>query len=186
VIQAGNVFLIGFSGSGKSTVCIQLAHLLKAAFFDTDALIEKRERRTITEIFADDGERRFRQLEFREVTNLLHGKRRRKVIALGGGALTNPVTRKVVLSNGIIVYLSCSVREIYRRMKGMTDRPLLNVTPRDGETLRDAHFRRIHRMLDRRQPQYRQADLVYSTTNKQPGQAARDIYRILKNRYGFC
>jgi len=162
-----------------------LARSLKANFVDTDSIIEKREGRTIDDIFRIDGEKRFRELERDVVASLVNKRRRRMVIALGGGAFSNRVVRDSIKQAGLVVYLSCTVREIYRRLSGKTNRPLMNVKPAAGETSREARLRRIHNLLNRRLAHYRQADVTFATTGKTPRQVVSEIRKVLKARYGY-
>jgi shikimate kinase len=178
MLSTKNIFLIGFSGSGKSTVGPLLAERLKARFVDIDALVEKRAGKTIANIFARQGEAAFRRME-RDAIGSLSKSRRRTVVALGGGAFENRSTRKLVSGLGRVVYLSCSQRELYRRLRLASDRPLLEVKPAKGQTLRQARQLAIAKLLDMRQANYRRADLVLSTTAKTPRQAAAELHRLL-------
>lgn len=170
-----HIFLVGFSGSGKSMLGPRLARLLKARFYDTDTLIEKRCGKSIAQIFYDDGEAAFRRLESHVIGELLNHSRSRMVMALGGGAFQSRKNRDVVRQHGIVVYLSCSVKEIYRRMKDKTDRPLLRILPAKGETLRKAVIMRIKNLLNQRREGYALADIRVSTTNKSVDDALREL-----------
>lgn len=170
------IYLIGFSGSGKSTVGPILAKKLKARFVDTDSLIEKEAKRTIAEIFSKSGESLFRRLEARTIKRLL-SVRGRWVISLGGGAFASPANRKVLAGSGPVIFLSCSAAELYRRIKDKTDRPLVG-------GLRSEKLARIKSLLDRRLKSYQLADLRVSTTKRRPAETVRAIVKILKERYG--
>ena len=175
-----HIFLVGFSGSGKSTVGSRLARLLKAEFYDTDVLIEQRCGKPIDRIFSDDGEDAFRRLESQVINELINRNEPRMVIALGAGAFDRRKNRIIVKRHGIVVYLSCSVREIYRRLKEKTDRPLLRVSPAKGETHRQAVVRRIKVVLDKRRLAYAQADVRISTTNKSINETVKQLYRRIR------
>jgi len=163
----GRVFLIGFSGSGKSTVGPLLAQKLGYSFIDTDESVARKERMSIPEIFAEKGERYFRRLEEAAIRAAV-AKSRRAVISLGGGALLRSNVRRLVQQEGTVVYLSCSAREVHRRLQTATDRPLLlNKGPRSE---------RIAALVTARRPIYvRVADVIVSTTRHTPKVVAATI-----------
>jgi shikimate kinase len=177
VTQKKHIFLIGFSGSGKSTLGPQLARRLKAKFYDIDTMIEKRCGKSIAQIFDDDGEDVFRRLESQTIIELLKYGKSRMVIALGGGALQRRKNRDAVKRNGLVVYLSCSVGQIYRRVKDKADRPLLRVNPAKEKTTRQAVIRRIKDLLEQRKPIYAQADIKVSTTSKSVAETLKELQR---------
>jgi len=176
-----HIVLIGFSGSGKSTIGPLLAARLKRRFIDIDQRIEVDTGLTIAEIFSRRGERLFRRQEIRTVTEVLKG-RRSAVVALGGGAFESREIRKIARERGLVVYLSCSRREIYRRLKDKQDRPLLDLTPSHGQTVREARLARIGALLKKRLANYRTADLVISTTGKSPALATRQLLKQVGRR----
>jgi shikimate kinase len=119
--------LVGPPGSGKSTVGALLAERLGLTLRDTDTDIERTTGRTIPEIFVDDGEARFRELEanaVREAVTTHDG-----VLSLGGGAVINAATR-ALLTGLPVVFLDVAVGEAIRRVGLDTARPLLAVNPR--------------------------------------------------------
>ncbi len=183
MVPKRHIYLIGFSGCGKSTVGPLLARELSREFVDTDSLVEARRRRTISDIFADGGEVAFRKLE----TDLLAevaADASPKVIALGGGATTVPRNRHLIKSSGISVFLSCSIRELERRLRTADDRPLL-VDAEDGVSLpsRQARFKRIGTLLGKRRAVYHQADLTVATTNRSPQQTVDMVIEKLRRKY---
>lgn len=127
------VLLCGFMGCGKTSVGQALSFRLKWEFLDTDAMIEKREGRKIPEIFAQDGEAAFRQMEAQTAASL--GRRRNTVISTGGGFLMQPETVKALRENGggfeAIVFLDCSFETCYRRIQ-TSDRPLVRNNTKEG------------------------------------------------------
>lgn len=141
-----NLVLIGFMGSGKSSVGRMLARRLRFQFLDTDALIEERARMPITEIFSRCGEERFREKETTTLESLLGVSRH--VLATGGGIVTQPRNLPLLKQLGWVVLLQADPDEIYRRVARNRDRPLLHV--RDPRA-------RVHEMLAIRQPLYEQA-----------------------------
>lgn len=179
---AANIFLIGFSGSGKTVTGKLLSRNFRRAFVDTDKRIEKRHKMSIPEIFARLGEQKFRKMESETIANLINEKRARKrVVALGGGSFLLADNRRMISSAGIVVWLSCSRQEIYRRLSSLHDRPLLAVVPISGETVRQARLKRIAKLLRQREYHYRTADLRVSTSNRSPVNVARLIELKLGN-----
>ena len=138
-----NIILIGFMGSGKSTVGRMLAKRLRFQFIDTDRLLEERCRMTIKDMFAKHGETVFRERETATLESL-HGVRRH-ILATGGGIVTQPRNAPILRSLGWVVQLSADPDELYARVAKSTDRPLLQTeNPRE----------RVHQMLAERQPMY--------------------------------
>lgn len=118
-----NIVLTGFMGTGKSTVGRLLAYQLGLTFVDTDSLIVQRDGRTIPDIFAQDGEVAFRQLETAVAEDL--GEQSDLVIATGGGLMLNPVNVAALTGNGRVFCLAASPDEILRRVGSESGRPLL-------------------------------------------------------------
>lgn len=122
-----HIVLIGFMGSGKSTMGKLIANKLNCPFVDTDHYIEKKEGRSISEIFADDGEEYFRNLETEIVKELLWRKEK-TVIAMGGGTPLKEENRELLRkTDAYVIFLKVTGREAYERLKGDTQRPLLQV-----------------------------------------------------------
>ncbi|MFT8394900.1 shikimate kinase [Propionibacterium sp.] len=120
-VGAAQVVLVGPPGVGKSSVGQALAARHGLAFVDADRFLEEREGRAVTEIFASQGEAGFRALELEVTRELLE---RDGIVALGGGAVTNPAVRDL-LSGHQVVWLDMSVEEGVRRIADSTHRPLL-------------------------------------------------------------
>ena len=178
---ARHIFLIGFSGSGKSTVGRALTRRLSVKFFDTDDLIEKRLGKSVRAIFTTEGEAGFRAAESEIIADLAK-RTRPAVIALGGGAFQNPANRRLLAGRGEVVYLRCSQREIYRRIGRMTDRPMLNIKPRPRQTPRQAIRRAIRALLTARKKNYERADIIVSTTQKSIGKTVSEIMQKVTSR----
>ena len=153
--DVGNIFLIGFMGSGKTTVGRLLAQLLGWDFVDLDENIERRESMSIERIFEVQGEAYFRDLELRVLKDIA-GKSR-AVVALGGGTPTHDATWPLLRRHGIVVYLSCRAEELYRRLQHDENRPLLRRVPPEQRRLH------IQQLLLQREPYYRRAGLVLDT-----------------------
>jgi len=175
------VFIIGFSGSGKTSVGQILARYLHGRFVDLDELIEKQQLQSIADIFRERGEPFFRHLEQGAFEQSVRNARGTTVIALGGGAFENPAIRRRSSENGTTVYLSCAARELYRRLRTCRDRPLLEVKPKTGETHAKARRRKIAELLSKRLPNYRRADIICSSTRRTPAQAARLVAHRLES-----
>ena len=142
-----HIILIGFMGSGKSTLGKILAGKLDCPFIDTDHYIEKKEGRKITDIFADDGEEYFRNLETEVLKELLESKER-KVLSLGGGTPLREENQALIKEGGYSVFLKITPQEAYNRLKGDKKRPLLQVEdPKE----------RIKQLLTVRNPIYEMA-----------------------------
>jgi shikimate kinase len=124
--------LVGPPGSGKTTVGTLLAHRLGVAFRDTDADVERVAGKTVADVFVEDGEPRFRELEREAVTTALaeHGG----VLALGGGAVMDPLTQGALegyaAAGGVVVFLDVSLAHAAPRVGLNRSRPLLLGNPR--------------------------------------------------------
>jgi shikimate kinase len=167
-------------GSGKSTVGPILANTLGYTYCDLDAVIELRTGATIAALFRDRGEAEFRTLELENFRN--ESGAERVVIALGGGALTDPETMAHAKATGVLVYLQTPLDDIMLRLGKKTDRPLLLATdgaPLDDRALRD----RVRALLAAREPAYLTADIIVSTAGGNLGrtvdQIARELSRFL-------
>jgi shikimate kinase len=123
------IVLIGAPGSGKSTIGVALASHLQWPFIDTDALIELKESKKITDLFVDNGEEYFRGVEFETLKEVLQEET--AVISLGGGAPISIEAQDCISSSGsIIVFLDVSLATAAPRVGFNRDRPLLLGNPR--------------------------------------------------------
>ncbi len=120
-----NIVLVGFMGSGKTTVGKRLSMAVRREFIDMDDFIEKREGMTINEIFAQKGEPYFRSLEKELCTRFAAGGG--KVIATGGGVIKDPENVRNLKKGGIIFYLKSTPEKIADNLKNDNSRPLLAV-----------------------------------------------------------
>ena len=120
-----NIALIGFMGSGKTTVGRQLAKALEMKFVDIDKIISMREGKSIPEIFKEKGETYFRKLENQIVKE--ESEENNVVISTGGGVIIDNTNIKNLKETSFVVYLDCTLECIYNRVKRRRNRPLLNV-----------------------------------------------------------
>lgn len=157
-----NIVLVGFMGTGKSTVGRRLGKLLGREFIDTDVEIERLTGMTVSEIFRRHGETRFRSEERLLVKRLSDQKG--YVIATGGGTVLNPENWQDLAQSGTIIGLYAPLDEIYKRIGYRNDRPLLR-----GDRLE------VEQLWARRQPIYNQADWTIDTTNKGIDEVVQEI-----------
>lgn len=121
------VFLSGPMGAGKSTAAALCARRFGFSVVDLDRRIEQAEGRPVAAIFREDGERAFRAIERREAMALI-AERDDVVVALGGGTVADPSTRRALLDAGVVVTLRAGVDELVRRVGADDGRPLLHAT----------------------------------------------------------
>ena len=176
-----NIILVGFMASGKTSVGRALAQSLSGSaalrsaegwtFIDADDVIVERAGKPIHQIFSEDGEPAFRELESRVIADLCAGER--QVIASGGGAFMDPQNRDVMLAGGRVFFLSASPADILQRVRaedtGGPIRPLLAVE--DPEA-------RIAELLSQRTPAYTQAHHTVETDALTPEEVAERIIGI--------
>ncbi len=165
-----NITLIGFMGSGKTTIATRLADRLKMRYVSTDGLIEKREKRTINEIFTASGESYFRDVEsdvVREVSGTDGA-----VIDAGGGAVIRDENIANFKSGGVVICLTADEKAIMARTKRYKHRPLLNC---------EDPKRRIRDLLAKRAPFYARADHTINTSELTISQVVDKIVRIVES-----
>ena len=119
-----NIVLMGFMGAGKTTIGKKLSSALKYEFIDTDEWIEKEQGRKISDIFAEDGEAAFRDMET-DLLKRLQNRTEKFVLSIGGGMPVREENRALLRNLGAVIYLKTSKEEIIRRVLGSRNRPLL-------------------------------------------------------------
>ena len=162
-----NIVLVGFMGTGKTSIGRRLSTQLRMRYVDTDDIIERDSGRRISEIFEQDGEAAFRELEseaVRKVSNLYN-----YVISTGGGVVLKEANMAELKRNGIVFCLTATPEEIYRRVRHQSHRPLLQ-TP-DPLT-------KINSMLEERHSYYVKADYMVETTGRSFGEVMAYIKRV--------
>ena len=165
-----SVFLVGFMGSGKSSVGQALARNLGWRFIDMDEQIEQREGRTVAEIFATAGEVEFRRLERNALAALLEQPSIPRVVALGGGAFAQTDNAELIRRAGITtIFLDAKTELLWQRC---------NDDPRE-RPLRQTfeHFEELHRQ---RRPHYLRATSRVDTSSKTADQIAEELATQLR------
>ena len=140
-----NIVLIGFMGSGKSTVGRELHHLLGYPLVDMDQVIEQRAGKSIPEIFAENGEELFRDMETNLLEELTEPHAPRRIISTGGGVVGREQNRKLLRHLGYVVWLNAPLHVILDRTSRNRDRPLLHTADPAA---------RIEALMDARNPLY--------------------------------
>jgi shikimate kinase len=167
--DAAPIFLIGYRGTGKSTVARQVAERLGYDSVDADEEIEHRAGKSIAAIFAEEGEAAFRDLESQMIAELAHLQR--YVIALGGGAVLRDTNRKAIRAAGTVVWLTAPVDVIVARLAAdpATAGRRPNLTKPGGRE-------EVEALLAERTPIYREcATLTVDTNGKTCAQVADEI-----------
>jgi shikimate kinase len=159
--------IIGPPGSGKTTIGARLAERLAVAFRDTDADVEAVAGKPVAEIFIDDGEERFRELEQDAVRTAL--EEHAGVLALGGGAILDEGTQ-ALLAGHTVVYLEVGLSEAIKRVGLASARPLLVLNPRS----------QMRKLMEERRPVYeRLAVITVATDGREPDDISEEILKEL-------
>jgi len=140
-----NIVLIGFMGSGKSTIGRELKKNLGYHLLDADTLIEQETGKNIPEIFSTDGEQAFRTMETRLLENMIAQQTNHHILSTGGGMIIRPENRPLLRQLGFVVWLTCDPEDILERTSRNTNRPLLQC---------DNPLEVITRLLAERSPFY--------------------------------
>jgi len=168
-----NVVLIGFMGSGKSSVGRELARRWGFRFLDTDSIIRNQCARSISEIFSVFGEPYFRDQEFATLTKLLHSHR--SVIATGGGIVIRPRNAILLGKLGTTVWLKADQATIFERVSRNKNRPLLQTDNPEAT---------ISKMLAERAPLYESAaDLIVDSSGLSHHEVAERVIAGLQSLY---
>ena len=164
-----NIILMGFMGTGKSTVGRSLATRLGLTFLDMDTLIEERAGKAISKIFAEEGEPHFRTLERALVQEL--SARNGLVVACGGGVVLNPDNIRDYSKSGTVICLSATPELIFERTAKDRNRPLLEEQDR---------MKRILDLLERRKALYASIPNQVDTSSATPAQVVEAILGIVR------
>ena len=163
------IYLIGMMGSGKTVVAQLLAQQLGRPMVDLDALIEAREKKKITAIFAEKGEAYFRAVEAAVLKEI--SLQKGIIVATGGGIVLNPQNIECMDATGITIYLKAPTDLLYERLKDATDRPLLQGKDPQGA---------LERIYTTRASLYEKAHLTVNTQNKNPYDVAQEIIHMIE------
>jgi len=172
--QITNLIITGFSGTGKSLVAKEVAQRLNWDFLDTDDEIVKQTGKPIAEIFRQDGEARFRELERETIRKAC--QQRQTVIAIGGGAIVDQQNYELLAEAGLIICLEAKPETIYERLfREAAYSPETEVRPLLAN---DNPLERIRRLKASRQPYYANVDWTVHTDNLNISQVAEEVIRV--------
>jgi len=163
-----NIYLVGFMGTGKTSVGKRLAQKKNWHFIDLDDLIELKERMTIVDIFAQKGEPYFRRREKETLKEI--SKEKNFVVACGGGIVLDEENIKIMQETGTVICLTAHPSVIFERTKGYNFRPLLN-TPKPLEKIKE--------LLQKRAPFYARIEKKIDTSNLSIDEVVEEILKIV-------
>ena len=162
------IVLIGMMGSGKTTIGKLLGEKLTLRSIDIDVIIEQNEKRTISEIFQNEGEKYFRNIERETIEKNFTNKD--LIISLGGGAFEDQLTQELLLKNSTVIYLKTSPNVILKRIKNNTNRPLLK---------NQMTVEKIQSIILQRQKNYELANITILTDNKNTDKIVEEILGVI-------
>jgi len=165
-----SVVLVGMMGAGKSAVGKRLAGRLGLEFRDADAEIEEAAKKTISEIFATDGETFFRDKERRVIARLLACEQP-IVLATGGGAYMNEQTRALIAERSVSIWLKAEFDVLMRRVRRKPTRPLLQNPDPEGT---------LKQLIELRYPTYAQADVTVLSRDVAHDMVLEDVISALE------
>ncbi len=165
-----NIILIGMMGCGKSTIGLNLSkELTDYKFIDIDEEIEKSTQKKISEIFLRHGEPFFRMIESEKIRHFCN-LNENLIISMGGGAFESEENRKIMLDNGLVIYLKASPSEIFNRIKNETHRPLLK---------KNFSVEKIKSIIELREKNYLKAKITIDTDGKTPYNVVQEILGVM-------
>lgn len=162
------IVLIGMMGSGKTTIGKLLGEKLTLRSIDIDVIIEQNEKRTVSEIFQNEGEKYFRNIERETIKKNFMNKD--LIISLGGGAFEDQLTQELLLKNSTVIYLKTSPNVILERIKNNTNRPLLK---------NQMTVEKIQSIILQRQKNYELANITILTDNKNTDKIVEEILGVI-------
>lgn len=165
-----NISLIGFMGTGKSTIGHRLAEELDYDFVDLDEEIVQEDGRAIPDIFAEDGEEYFRDVETKVTAKI--GSKDEQVLATGGGVILRDENIANLKQNGIVILLKAAPEEIYQRTKDDDNRPLLEVAD---------PMAKIRSLLEERKERYQCTPYQIDTTELNIDEVVEEALKIIEN-----
>ena len=164
------IVIIGLMGAGKTSIGRRLAEQLDLTFKDSDEEVEIAARLSINEIFANLGEKKFREGERRVISRLLDDKP--IVLATGGGAFMDRFTRNKIASNAISIWLKADLPTLVKRTSRRNNRPLLNNTDQRST---------LKKLIDDRYPTYKLADITIESNDESVENTLRKAMEALDN-----
>jgi shikimate kinase len=150
------IAIVGLMGVGKTTIGSKLSEKLKYYFIDCDQEIEDRERKSIKEIFAQNGEKYFREIEKKIIKEIIF-RDEKIILSLGGGAFMDDEVRKILSEKAIVIWLYAAIDEILHRVGNKNTRPLLNQKNKRNI---------LEELAKKRYPIYAQADFKFDTSDE--------------------
>lgn len=162
------IVLIGMMGSGKTTIGKLLGEKLTLRSIDIDVIIEQNEKRTVSEIFQNEGEKYFRNIERETIKKNFTNKD--LIISLGGGAFEDQLTKELLLKNSTVIYLKTSPNVILERIKHNTNRPLLK---------NQMTVEKFQSIILQRQKNYELANITILTDNKNTDKIVEEILGVI-------
>ena len=167
--QNSNLILIGFMGTGKSTIARQLSKQLDKPFFEMDEMIVQKEGMEISDIFKEKGEDYFRNVETTLLKNLL--QKERGILSCGGGIVLRDENIQAMKNHGTVILLTATPETILKRVKHNQSRPVLN----GKKNIND-----ITKLMKERESRYQMAaDITISTDDKSLSQICEEITTIV-------
>lgn len=171
-----NIVLVGFMGSGKSTIARVLHQRLGYPVVEMDQILEKRAGKPITRIFEEDGEEAFRDMEAGLLCELDDPSASKRIISTGGGIVVRPGNREVLPRLGYVVWLKVPAKTILSRTSQTRHRPLLQTENPEAA---------VREMMEKREPFYEEvSNLALETTGLDSGEIASGILECA--RYHFA
>lgn len=166
-----NIFLIGFMGSGKSTIARLIQKELEMNLVEMDARIVEEQGMSINDIFAQYGEDHFRDIESQLILTI--GDEGNTIVSCGGGVVVRPQNVSYMKNSGKIVYLKATPETIFERVKHSTDRPILNG---------NMNVEYIAGLMEKRRPMYEgAADITIITDGKSKEEICKEIILSINN-----
>ena len=166
-----NISLIGFMGSGKTTIGKLLAERTGYLFIDLDRIIELSESKTINEIFTCSGEEYFREIESKIIKKVYFNNK--CIFACGGGVILRGENMKLIRKNSTVFYLEISPREALNRLKGTSDRPLIQTSDK---------LKNVNAILESRNSMYEKySDIIIQNDGNSAKSAVDEILKKFQN-----
>ncbi|RYL90985.1 shikimate kinase [Sporolactobacillus sp. THM7-4] len=162
------IYITGFMGAGKTTIGAALGHQMNIPVYDTDELIEKEQKKSVQELFRENGETFFRNCES-EILRKIERSGEQAIVTTGGGIITSPVNRELMRESGPVIFLYCDLEMIRQRLAGDQTRPLLQKFP--GKELDLLYKKRL--------PDYLEATYTINATAKSVTAIVHEILSLV-------